>query len=147
MSKYPKGNLALILMLYTGMCSVKAQHVDLVIQNIRSAQGQIIVAVFTDNYSYKRDEPLIRNRYPKTGLSGGTMHIQFSLKPGTYGLAILDNENLDDEMTTNLIGYPKEGYGFSDYYHSGFTRPDFKVFSFNLAEGQYKQVITKIKYM
>ena len=147
MSKYPKGNLALILMLYTGMCSVKAQHVDLVIQNIRSAQGQIIVAVFTDNYSYTRDEPLIRNRYAKTGLSGGTMHIQFSLKPGNYGLAILDDENLDDEMTTNLIGYPKEGYGFSDYYHSGFTRPDFNVFRFKLAEGQSKQAITKIKYM
>ena len=47
----------------------------------------------------------------------------------------------------SLIGIPKEGFGFSDYYHSTLKRPKFDDFKFTVNEDQTKRILVKIKYM
>ena len=39
---------------------------------------------------------------------------------------------------------PKEGYGFSDYYHTSWSRPVFSDFKFQLSSN--KSVTMKVKY-
>ncbi len=127
--------------------SLKAQHVEVVIKDIRSTEGQIIIGVFKDNESFKEEKPCIRKKFKKAGISNGEMTVKFSLDPGTYGFSLLDDENNDDEMNYSIVGIPKEGFGFSNYYHKGLKRPDFDVFKFTLNKNQYQKIVMKIKYM
>ena len=73
------------------------------------------------------------------------MIIKLKLKPGVYGISVLDDENKDGEMKYNWFGIPKEGYGFSNFYHTGITKPNFKDFDFIVGEKD-KIVQVKMKY-
>ena len=59
---------------------------------------------------------------------------------------MLDDENNDTEMEYNWVGIPQEGFGFSDYYHTGLSRPVLADFDFVLGE-EGKAVTMKIRYM
>ena len=90
---------------------------------------------------------LLQYKYKKTEISEGKMTVRFSLIPGTYGFALLDDEDYDEEMNYSFIEIPREGFGFSNYYHSGLARPKFDVFKFELNENQNQKILIKIKYM
>jgi len=136
-----------MLMAVCSSLSCWGQKVEIQIQGIRSAKGQLIVAVFTDEENFRHDQPVQRKRYDKKKLSEGKIELELELPSGTYGIAVLDDENMDDDITSNRIGYPVEGFGFSGYFHSSLRRPAFKDFSFTLAEDQERMVDVKIKYM
>ena len=75
------------------------------------------------------------------------MRVQFSLEPGIYGLSVMDDENSNGKMEYNFLGMPREGFGFSDYYHKGFTRPKFDSFKFSIDKDQTKKITIRIRYM
>ena len=61
-----------------------------------------------------------------------------NLKPGKYAFKYFHDENNDEKINTNLIGIPKEGYGFSNNAKGFFGKPSYKdvVFQLNSAEDQ-----------
>jgi uncharacterized protein (DUF2141 family) len=75
------------------------------------------------------------------------MTVQFALEPGVYGLCLLDDENNNGKMEYNFLGMPKEGFGFSDHYHTGITKPKFDSFKFTLSKNQDKDVTIKVRYI
>jgi uncharacterized protein (DUF2141 family) len=137
----------ILLMVFCGFFSVKAQNVEVVIEGIRSSKGQIIIGIYEDEQRFREDKPYIRKKYKKTDISEGKMTIYLNLDPGTYGFALLDDENNDEVMNYNLIGIPKEGFGFSNYYHTSLTSPKFDLFSFVLSENENKKILCKIRYV
>lgn len=64
--------------------------------------------------------------------------------PGTYGVALLDDEDSDTKMDYGLV-MPKEGFGFSDYYHTGWSSPKFDDFKFELNGN--KSIKIQIRYL
>jgi uncharacterized protein (DUF2141 family) len=44
----------------------------------------------------------------------------------------LDDENSTGKMEYNMFGIPREGFGFSNYYHKGLLKPHFDAFSFSV---------------
>ena len=79
-------------------------------------------------------------------MKDGRMKVQLELEPGNIGLSLLDDENKDYEMNYNFIGMPKEGFGFSNYYHKGFSMPTFDDFDFDLNE-HGKGVEIRVRYV
>lgn len=75
------------------------------------------------------------------------MYIKFTLPPGTYGFTLIDDENHNGDIDYNWIGLPKEGFGFSDYYHNGMVKPHFDTFKFQLKAGEEKKITPKIRYI
>ena len=51
---------------------------------------------------------------------------------------MLDDENDDGKMNYNFLGAPKEGYGFCNYEHTGFGKPDFSNFAVDINHGLNK---------
>jgi len=49
-------------------------------------------------------------------------------------------------MEYNFLGIPKEGFGFSDYYHTGITRPKFDDFRFTVVQGQDIKIKVRMRY-
>ena len=98
----------------------------IVVKNIRNAKGRLSIGVFKDAESFEKEKPYKIIIVPKKELVGGTVKATIELEPGVYALSILDDENSDYKMEYNMVGMPKEGFGFSNYYHGGLSKPNFK---------------------
>jgi uncharacterized protein (DUF2141 family) len=136
-----------LLLLSAGSLTVRAQNIEVVITGIRSTQGQIIIGIFKDDKSFREEKPYMSKKFEKREILNGEMIVKFSLNPGIYGFSLLDDENNDDKMNYSFIGIPREGFGFSNYYHTGLTRPKFDVFKFLLNKNQNQKILMRIKYM
>ncbi len=126
--------------------SDNTQTVELTITGIRSSKGQLRIGLFKNQESFKNETAAQHFEFDKTGLKDGNLTVQVELETGTIGLSLLDDENGDSEMNYNFVGMPKEGFGFSDYYHKGFTKPTFDDFDFELNE-HGKEVEIKVRYI
>ncbi len=73
--------------------------------------------------------------------------MKFNLEPGTYGLALLDDENYDSKMNYSFLGMPVDGFGFSNYYLSGMSKPKFESFKFTISKDSKLKIETKFRYM
>lgn len=124
-----------------------AQNIEVTITGIRNSEGQMGIGVFRDNESFKKEKAYLELAFEKKEVINGEMKIRFTIPPGTYGIALLDDENSDDVMEYNFLGMPKEGFGFSDYYHTGLTMPKFDAFRFDVVEGQKKSINIRIRYI
>ena len=135
------------LLMLLPVVTLNAQDVEVIITGIRAEKGQIVIGVFKDNESFRKEESFLEKRFVKNGISNGEMRVKFSLEPGIYGLSLLDDENSDGKMEYNFARLPKEGFGFSDYYHTGLTRPKFDSFKFNIDQSKKRTITVRIRYL
>ena len=139
--------LKILLLLLLPAMTLNAQNVEVIITGIRTEKGQIVIGVFKDDESFKKEESFLEKRFVKNGISNGEMRVHFSLETGIYGLSLMDDENSNGKMEYKFLGIPKEGFGFSDYYHTGFTKPKFDSFKFSINKDQTKKITIRIRYM
>lgn len=124
--------ISIILFLTVGESCNKIQF-TITIAHIKSTKGNIVVAIYTNQKEFKEDKPFKRLMFlKKNNIKNEGFKCAIELPEGKYGIAIHDDENADGKMNYNLFGIPKEGYGFSKFYHSGFTRPKYSDFEFTL---------------
>lgn len=124
-----------------------AEPIEIIITGIRNQSGQISIHVFNNQESFKAEKSIQSFTFKKQNMINGTMKVKIDLAHGTYGLSLVDDENSNNDMDYNFVGMPKEGFGFSNYYHTGFTRPVFDQFKFNLQKGNSVKVIMKTRYI
>ncbi len=137
----------IFLLLLLPAATIDGQNVEVTITGIRNSEGQMVIGVFKDDESFRKEQSYRELRYSKKDVSDGEMKVQFTIPPGTYGISILDDETGNGIMEYNFLRMPKEGFGFSDYYHTGLTLPKFDAFKFDLAEGQKKSINVRIRYI
>jgi len=80
-------------------------------------------------------------------MNNGKLKATVYLPEGTYGIAVLDDKNKDNEMNYTMLGMPKEGFGFANYYHSGFSYPKFSDFAFQHQKAKNKPATVKLRYL
>lgn len=114
--------------------------------DIRSSSGCLRLGIYKDQESFKNEKPLLKKTVFKSSMNNGTVACDIMLEPGTYGIALLDDEDSDGDMDYGLI-LPDEGFGFSNYYHTGLTKPKLSNFTFTVTAGQTAYVSIKVKYM
>lgn len=140
-----KIRLSLLLGLFYAFIGY-AQTVHIQVSGIRNSTGNIRLAFYSNSKSFDDEKPLFIRTVPKKDLVKNSLKVSYSdLKPGVYGIAILDDENANEKMDYGWV-LPKEGFGFSDYYHTGMTRPKFNQFDFELSTAA-KTVEIKVRYM
>ncbi|MDX2359644.1 MAG: DUF2141 domain-containing protein [Crocinitomicaceae bacterium] len=135
-------NKSVALKLAKGRTFIVTVHIG----PIRNTDGQIQLQIYKDQASYKKETPwkffLLSKKLIKDGI---ITYKVTGLEPGTYGFALLDDENKDTKMNYGFF-LPKEGYGFSDFLHTSYTsRPKFNDFKFEL--NSHKTVSMEIRYM
>ena len=145
--RYKSKSIWLVILFITCSVTVNSQDIEVLVTGIRSVQGQLIIKVFKDDESFKKDKPFIKKFFLKNVSPKGEMIVNFTLEPGTYGLALLDDENKDNDLNYGFLGIPVEGFGFSNYYLSGLSRPNFDFFKFVLNKNQKQKITIIIRYM
>jgi len=138
--------LILSNLLFSGMFSVKAQNIELNISGIRSEKGQVIIGVFRDNETFRKETPYEQFKFEKSNIFDNTLKLSFSLEPGLYGFTLLDDENSNGLMDYSFMGIPKEGFGFSGYDHKGMRKPHFDSFKYEIRQHEIYMININVKY-
>ena len=140
-----KKQIALLLLLLSAVSGF-SQTLHINVNGIRSSSGNIRLAFYSNSESFDAEKPMFIRTVAKKDIINSSMKVIYTdLKPGLYGIAILDDENENKKMDYGLI-LPKEGFGFSDYYHTGMSRPKFHQFDFVLG-AEPKKVEIKVRYL
>jgi len=95
------------------------------ISGIKNNTGKIMLQLFDEN------EKVINQAAGEIKEETSLFSIQI-LKAGKYAVRYFHDENLNGEMDTNLIGIPKEGYGFSNNATGKFGPPPFDKWLFEI---------------
>jgi uncharacterized protein (DUF2141 family) len=121
--------------------------ISVTIKDIKTPSGQILMGIYKDDVSFDKEIPYKKVQAFKTKISNGTLQIEVKLETGKYGISLMDDENFNGKMDYNFLGIPKEGFGFSNYYHTGLTKPKLNSFAFEVLENKNTKVEVKMKYM
>lgn len=115
------------------------------ITNIRNSNGRIQLQVFRNQDEFSTRAKFRQYYVDKKKMKDGKVPLKITdLPKGVYGLALLDDENKDGDMDYRLL-VPTEGFGFSNYYHTGLKKPKFDKFKFNLDSD--KKILMRVRYM
>ncbi len=125
----------LILILNTSIIATNEAELILEVTGLDlSKKGNLRIGVFKKNGFPEADKVHLGKIIP---VSSSNMKVTISkLEVGTYGIAVLQDQDKNGKMTTNLVGYPIEPYGFSNNKFGKFGPPDFSDVSFTLKSGQ-----------
>lgn len=128
----------LILLMCVGMIHIGASvgqsyKINVKITNVRNSTGRIQLQIYKSQETFAKENPWKVIQVPKDKMKDNTIYYQITGIPeGTYGIAILDDENGNKEMDYSFLITPKEGFGFSNYYHTAWSKPKFDSFKFIL---------------
>ena len=82
------------------------------ITGLRSGKGQVRIAVFNSSETWLGEHPVYSSTIK---VDGQTVTWTINDVPyGDYGIAAFHDENSNGKMDRNLVGVPKEPYGFSN---------------------------------
>ncbi|WP_343747739.1 DUF2141 domain-containing protein [Fluviicola sp.] len=115
------------------------------VTNIRNNSGKLQLQIYRTAENFKKEIPWKVRLFEKDAVKNNTMTCVITgIEPGEYGVALLDDENANKEMDYSMF-VPDEGFGFSDYYHTAWSKPKFESFKFQLKED--KTVTIKVRYV
>ena len=118
----------------------------IIVTSLRNNNGKLQLDLYKNQQEFEaRYSDKDRRIYlPKKNLMNGSVTFTFkNLPEGTYGVAIMDDENSNGKIDYGWV-LPSEGFGFGDYWHSKWRTPTFNDFKFTLQSD--KTVTVKAKY-
>lgn len=136
----------LIATIFAGTLLLGAQDIVVHIENIRNTKGILQIALFQDQQQFDNARPCISLSINKAGISNGKTTATFkNIAGGTYGIALLDDENSNGVLDKRFF-IPEEGFGFSNFDQFTLTKPEFEDFDFRTDGKNTLDVSVKIRY-
>ncbi|WP_223999287.1 DUF2141 domain-containing protein [Aureimonas sp. SA4125] len=126
------------------MAPACAADLALTIEGARSTDGTVAICLWSDGQNFPdcaKSRTAERREIPAGAL--GRSIVFEGLKPGTFAITALHDENDNGRLDTNLIGIPKEGIAVSNDAMPKFSAPRFAETSFALT-GDASQRITLV---
>jgi uncharacterized protein (DUF2141 family) len=108
-----------------------AGTLELTVENIESASGALEITAFSGADNYMRRGKTVRVSVDRTG----QIRIPLEDLPfGEYALVIYHDVNGDRRFDQNILGIPKEPYGFSNNIRPRFSSPEYEECKFVFSE-------------
>jgi uncharacterized protein (DUF2141 family) len=95
-----------------------AADLTITVNNLRSSQGRVLLCVFSAESSDREAFPdCVKGRPVRQSteaVTDGKVVVHYKgLKDGVYAVAVIHDENGNNELDTNFLGIPTEGIGIS----------------------------------
>jgi len=134
----------IVLIVCLSALSTRAQSsLEVTVLNVKDTTGTIRVGVFKDEATFMKDALI--GKVVKA--EKGEVKVVFDGVPdGTYAVSIIHDENKNGEIDSNMIGIPREGFGFSNDAMGMFGPPSFEKSAFSLKKEMRKMKVT-MRYM
>ena len=112
------------------------------IEDIKNKNGDILIGLYDSTSHFPRK--VSTGKVVK--VTDKEMQITFTdIKPGSYAVSVLHDENQNEDLDTNMLGIPKEGYGFSNNVTGIIGPPSFRKARFHVPAGD-SAITIKMKY-
>lgn len=112
MKKYLVSAATAGALLFGSMTSAMADEVALTVTDIRRLEGHMLISIFKGEENYNRNSPY---KSQKVKVTREEHQVIFNdVEAGEYAIKLIHDDNDNNELDTNLLGIPKEGYGFSN---------------------------------
>lgn len=113
---------------------------ELKIEGITEVKGEVRIAVFKSELSYnKKEDPLHAEVLPVEEET--LIWNKEKLPYGDYAIAVYHDKNENGELDSNILGIPKEAYGFSNNARGRFGPASWKDAHFTVSSDPYSMVI------
>ncbi len=120
-----KLNILLTSLLFFGFVESRAQTLNLKVSNLKSTATLRIAFYKKENKFPDEGKFAFAKEYKPT--KTGDITVNFTDIPaGEYALAIYQDSNGNKKLDTNIVGYPKEPFGFSQNIKPRFSAPAFE---------------------
>ena len=123
--------------------SASAADLAIIVKNIRNDAGILLVAV-CDAPSFLETGCPYQGRVAADGRQAELVFVD--VEPGRYAVQIVHDENANETLDRNVLGVPKEGYGFSNNPASPFGPPSFDAAAIAVGE-ETIQVRVALRYL
>ncbi len=138
-------NYLVILLLafqpYNLSASNNTSRLTVVVDNIKKADGEVIITIFN------KQEDFLKKYYRLISVPAnedGQVEAFFEgLPEGQYSVSVIHDENSNGELDKNLIGVPKEGFGFSNNKMGTFGPPSYKDCLVDVANKSEIKIVLK----
>jgi len=117
------------------------------IEKLNSNKGSVLVSLYNTKESFpdKAEKAVAKG---KAAIVNGKAVLTFKDLPyGKYAAAILHDANNNIKMDFNVVGIPKEGYGFSNDAKGFMGPPSFEKAAFDLSQPQKNITITATYFL
>ena len=112
------------------------------ITDLESDKGFLFVALLDSADQYDEGDRFFRSDN-KVPIREGKANVTFERVPyGTYAVKVFHDENANGELDTNFVGFPKEGFGFSNDAMGQFGPPSFEQAAFSIQDKTLRIEIT-----
>ena len=130
----------------TALAQSNCPGIHVKIPNIKNNKGSVACALFSgpEGFPHKYLRFADMNVMTKIKEHKASCHF-VGIKPGTYAVAVIHDENLNGELDTNFLGVPNEGYGFSSDATASFDAPSFSDAKF-LYDGSTMKLTISLNY-
>jgi uncharacterized protein (DUF2141 family) len=130
-------------LMLAGIAAHAQSQLEVVVKNVNEGKGNIRVGIFKNDETFLKDAWL--GKVVKA--STGEVKVVFeNVPPGTYALSVIHDANENGELDSNMIGIPKEGFGFSNDAMGSFGPPKFEKASIKVGP-DVKSVAITVRYM
>ena len=115
--------ISLALAAAIALCTAQAHALDLTVEvsGARSDKGFVMAAIYADAASWMKQSL----RGERVAAGERTLLVFRNLAPGTYALALYQDENGNGQLDRNIAGLPTEPYGFSRDARAMMSAPKF----------------------
>jgi uncharacterized protein (DUF2141 family) len=124
-----------------------AEEVTISLTNL-GPTGEIGIAVHNDQRYFPDDaQHALISKFFALNSNQGMQKIILDLPPGFYAISTFQDKNSNKKLDTNLVGAPKERFGFSNNPRVLFSAPSFYDAEFEVKAGEKKKInINLIKF-
>lgn len=141
-------NILIFILILSALHSIaqKNHTVSVEFSGIKSTKGSIRMGLFKTRETFEAEKPFEFFVVSKAGMKNGTITQSFELPEGEYGISVWDDANDNEVFDKTFIGIPKEGYGFGNYIHKSFSKPQFSEFNTKVYHGM-KPIKVAFRYI
>ncbi|NOQ73123.1 MAG: DUF2141 domain-containing protein [Crocinitomix sp.] len=115
--------IMLALFIQTGFS--QSFNLTLRIENIQEIKGTLHIGIFSNSDDFPKEGKEYKTLKLKVKKKFESILIS-NLPNGEYAIAIFHDVNSDGKCNTNILGIPKEPYGFSNNIKPRLFKPSFK---------------------
>ena len=115
----------------TAMAQAPCPGIHVKVLDIRNSTGTVACALFDSAEGFPVDFLRSATNIMVIKVRKTQARCDFEdIPPGTYALGVIHDENMNGKLDVNVLGIPKEGYGFSNDVKAWFGAPSFDDASF-----------------
>ena len=142
---------AMLLVAIAWPASSRAQDaskgIKVEITGLRNNNGQLVCSLWPGPAGFPRDDShILKHVTAPIKNAAGECVFSGAFAAGDYAVTLFHDEDSSGKFKSNMIGYPLEGYGFSNNVVPQFSAPTFDQCKFHYDGTGWKQIPVKMIY-